>query len=99
MPTALLVLFARSGAWADSTPRSRSGANPDRAAGESAECREARRDWSEGAEAARASLAGLQACLAGGVPPCGADLAAVRSVVAEITAHEQRIGWLCGGRP
>jgi len=63
------------------------------------ECRAARRDWSEAAAAAQAPLDGLEDCLATGTPACGADLAAVRSTVAELSAHEQRIGWACGSRP
>jgi hypothetical protein len=64
---------------------------------ESAECLEARRDWAEAAVAARAPLDGLAECLAAAMPPCTADLAAVRAALAEIAAHEQRIGWLCDG--
>ncbi|HZR83294.1 MAG TPA: hypothetical protein VFD92_19525 [Candidatus Binatia bacterium] len=61
-----------------------------------AQCREARHDWKEAAIAARGPLDGLAECLAGGAPPCAADLAAVRSALAELAAHEQRIQWLCG---
>jgi hypothetical protein len=60
------------------------------------ECRAARADWQAAAVAARAPLDGLKECLASGQPPCAADLAAVRSTLAELAADEQRIAWLCG---
>jgi hypothetical protein len=100
--TALVALAALGTARADSgrppaTARAaseRASAGPDDVG---PDCREARRDWAEAAVAARAPLDGLEECLAAGTPPCAADLAAVRSLVAELTAHAQRIDWTCSG--
>ncbi len=61
------------------------------------DCRAAGQDWVEAARAASAPLDGLRECLAAATPPCAVDMAAVRSTLAELAVHEERLRWLCGG--
>lgn len=64
-----------------------------------AACERARESWRQAASTARAPLARLDRCLAGGRAPCRTEAEALRRALAEVAAAEERLGWLCtGGR-
>lgn len=62
-----------------------------------AACERARESWRRASEAARAPLTELQRCLREGRPPCHREGLAVREVLAELAAAEERMAWLCPG--
>ncbi|MEW6271706.1 MAG: hypothetical protein AB1689_20675, partial [Thermodesulfobacteriota bacterium] len=60
------------------------------------DCRRAESAWRSAAAAARAPLARLDACLAGGRPPCAELAVELRRALGELAAAEERLRWLCG---